>query len=134
MDQPSRRRAPAWALAATVSSCYGLLALTGLAASLGLNLAVDDAWWRAGIVGFGAVTVATLFGGWRRHGSPWPLLAALAGLALLAHALHVDPSWLREALAFGQLFVAVWADRRRCRARARPVPPCNGRSGSRRRS
>ena len=111
---PPSRRLPSIGLGLAIVSCYGMLALVGLASALGLSLSPDETLWKAAILAGAALTLPALVAGLRRHRGKGPLLLALAATALLGYTLFGDFDRLREAFAFTLLAAAVWMDRRLC--------------------
>jgi hypothetical protein len=111
---PIWRRLPAIGLGLAMLSCYGVLALIGIAAALGHTIAPDAGGVKVAILASAGLAVAALGAGIRRHGSVAPLALAIGAVLLLAHALVVDVDRLREALAFALLAAAVLVDRRLC--------------------
>lgn len=110
-------------LALALLACYGLLALTALLPLVGVRLALDEGAWAATIVVLALLTVLAVLPGLRHHRSAVPAVAALAGGALILHALLVDYHVLVELTGFVLLAGAVSADvvlRRRWRT-AGPV-------------
>lgn len=110
-------------LALALLACYGLLALTALLPLVGVRLALDEGAWAATIVVLALLTVLAVLTGLRHHRSAVPAVAALAGGALILHALLVDYHVLVELTGFVLLAGAVSADvvlRRRWRT-AGPV-------------
>lgn len=107
------------ALGLSIAACYGTLAAVAALSALGITVAVNPGAWAGAIVLF--ALLATLFVGLgaRQHRSVAPLLAALAGTALLGYVMFGRFDRLLEILAFALLAAGVYADHRlRTRARA----------------
>jgi arsenite methyltransferase len=109
-----RRRgfAGALALLTAMLACYGSIAAAGLLSLAGFTLAVNEAAVSGVVVAFVALAVAAVAAGARAHGRAPPLVAALAGGALVAHAQLVAFSFAVEFAGFALVAVAIFLDRR----------------------
>ena len=116
-----RRLAPAVTLALSLAACYGTLAALAALSALGVTLALNTGVWAGAIVFFAALTAIVVALGARQHGSAWPILPAVAGLALLAYVMFGRFDRLLELAGFVLLSVAVFWD---YRLRRRGPPAC----------
>lgn len=91
-------------------TCYGTLALVGLASLLGISLAFNETMWAATIVGF--VYLATLITalGIRKHGSIKALGFAIAGSVIMTYTMFVNYHLAIELLAFCCVGLASYFD------------------------
>jgi arsenite methyltransferase len=98
------------ALALSILACYGTLAATVLLSLAGITLAINPALWAGTIVSLGALAVAAVAAGVRKHGTYGALGIALAGIGALAYVQFVDYSGGVELIAFGLLIAGVALD------------------------
>lgn len=93
-----------------IFACYGTLALAALLPLVGLRLALDAGIWSGTILLFTLLAVLAVVPGVRRHRSPAPALAAVAGAGLVAFALLVAYHVITELSGFIMLAGAAWRD------------------------
>jgi len=117
-----RRNAGPIALLLSLLACYGTLAAVAALSALGVTLVVNPGVWAGAIVSFAVLATFIVGLGMRRHGSVAPLLAALAGTALLGYVMFVSFERVLELVAFALLAGAVYLDYR-LRARPRHARP-----------
>ena len=102
-----------WGAVAVIGAllaCYGTMALLALLSLLGMTVTLDPDMWAATIAGAaGLAVVATAFN-LRRHGHPWPLLAAGLGAATIGYAMFGAYAPIVEGLGFAALIGTVAFD------------------------
>jgi len=102
---------PGGATLLAIACCYGTALLVGAFSLLGITLSIHDGTW-AGGVWAGSVTFFALLAfagvllGYRYHGSPGPVVLALAGSGLIAWVMLTDYNRIAEAFGFAALAAA----------------------------
>lgn len=100
------------ALLIAVLACYGSIAAVALLSLAGFTLAVNEAAVGGVVVAFVALAVAAIAAGWRKHARASPVVAALAGGALVAYAHLAAFSYAVEFAGFVLVALAIFLDRR----------------------
>lgn len=100
------------AVAASLTACYGTLALVALLAGLGVTVSVHEGTWATFVVAFAWVGVLAMGVNLRRHGNFAPFLLADIGALLVSWVMFVDFDRTMEGAGFALLVAAALWDRR----------------------
>jgi arsenite methyltransferase len=96
---------------ATIVACYGVLAVVGLLAFLGLAVPLDEGIWTGLIVVLAAVAPFAIAWNLPVHRQLAPVLLGAAGALLVLYAMLVSYDWRIEAAGFAVLLGAALLDR-----------------------
>lgn len=97
------------AAALSIAACYGTLVVVGALSLLGVSLSINTGLWAGAIVLFAVLAAAGVALGYRRHHRAGPLVAAVAGAALIAWVMFGSFDRLLEVGGFVALVAAaIW--------------------------